>query len=304
MSMNGDGRWRATHGRTPRSEADPASRTRMWRPTVISRELAPLNTATVPPVCDRASDPYQELNVGVRLRQAAARQANNVLVLGEDAGRSLGSRALGARSSTAPRSNSGPTVISSQKRLGRKPHDRGTRVVERRTAAGAPATRAESSSRTSPAPERWGRAPASLSRKSFHVARTPSGSSLARRYHRLRPRINHPGEHPPKLMTSGTPAPMMSRFMNRSIRGTRTHRPRQSLRRLTSATKSAVSGDPGGLLATASRGPHKASRKRWRRSRTPNGDTQASDARRTAPHSSCTRSRSAACSTTPGRPTT
>ncbi len=76
VGVNGDGRWRATHGRTPRSEANPASRTRMWRPTVFSRQLAPLNTATVPTVCDRASDPYQKPTVGVRVRQAAAQQAN------------------------------------------------------------------------------------------------------------------------------------------------------------------------------------------------------------------------------------
>lgn len=190
----------------------------MWRPTVFSRELAPLNTATVPPVCDRASDPYQELRVLVRVRQAAAQQANrHTSRRGCRAWRG-NPRAGWARSPTAPRSSFGPIVISSQKRLGGKPHDRGSRVVERRTAAGAPATRAESSSRTSPAPKRWGRPSASLSRKSIHVARTPSGSSLARRHHHLRPRINHPGEHPPKLMTSGTPAPMMSRFMNRSIR--------------------------------------------------------------------------------------
>ena len=173
---------------TPRSEANPASRTRMWRPTVFSRELAPLNTATVLPVCDRASDPYQRLSVGVRVRQAAAQRANRPTSRRGGCRAWLGKPCAGwARPSTAPRSSSGPTVISSQKRLGGKPHDRGTRVVERRTAAGAPATRAESSSRTSPAPERRGRPSASLSRKSIHVARTPSGSSLARRHHRLRP---------------------------------------------------------------------------------------------------------------------
>ena len=121
MGMNGDGRWRAKHRRTPRSEVDPASPSRMWRPTVFSRELAPLNTATVRPVCDRAFDPYHELSVGVRLRQAAARQANRPTSR-RGCRAWLGKPCAGwARPSPAPRSSSGPTVISSQRRLARKP---------------------------------------------------------------------------------------------------------------------------------------------------------------------------------------
>ena len=161
VGVNGDGRWRATHGRTPRSEANPASRTRMWRPTVFSRQLAPLNTATVPPVCDRASDPYQKLSVGVWVRQAPAQQANR------------------------------PT-FSARRMPGVAWEAARTRQVERRTAAGAPATRAESSSRTSAAPERRGAHP-----HASPGVHTPSGSSSARRHHYLRP-----GNHDPTRSTS------------------------------------------------------------------------------------------------------
>jgi len=61
-------------------------------------------------------------------------------------------------------------------------------------------------------------APARLSRKSTHRARTPAGSS-PRRHHHLRVRINHPGEHHPKLITRATVSGMISRSMNPSSRG-------------------------------------------------------------------------------------
>jgi hypothetical protein len=33
---------------------------------VINRELAPYNNATVPPIIDRAADPYDEVSAGIR----------------------------------------------------------------------------------------------------------------------------------------------------------------------------------------------------------------------------------------------
>jgi hypothetical protein len=55
-------------------------------------------------------------------------------------------------------------------------------------------------------------------RKSTGRTRMPSGSSPRRRQH-LRVRINHPGEHHPKLITRAAVSGMISRSMNPSSRG-------------------------------------------------------------------------------------
>jgi len=139
----------------------------------------------------------------------------------EDAGlASEAVRRLSGRPSTSRRSGYDPFGHLLTEQTGRKANERGTRQVERRTAALALANESGKlvADLTSRAKVRNVRAaPTRLSRKSAHRTRTTSRSS-PRQHHHLRVRINHPGGHHPKPITLATVGGMILGSMNASTR--------------------------------------------------------------------------------------